>query len=367
MIFSNNQLATCKHIEAVLHKIGKDAKVVSKQAPVPFVYRCFTFDGGASHGIRVQRTGGMTVALGAIIDQFFDAQGQFTGELPGDFFKFSDAVFGNDGIIVGDDAKLAVQQLVDQQSHQLKSLQMHQQIMKSDGHLPGVNATLYPYQLDGVAFLAANGRGLLADDMGLGKTLQAIAAATWLTHQASVKRVLIVCPASLKHQWAREIEKFTGQSSQIIQGGPDKRHAQYVQDKTFFIINYELVLRDLSVINEVLAPDLMILDEAQRIKNWRTKVASSIKLVHTKYAFVLTGTPLENRLEDLYSLMQVVDQDVLGPLWRYLSDYHITDEKGKIQGYRNLSELRQRIGDKMLRRNRSIVADQLPGRTTKRP
>ncbi|NQZ11251.1 MAG: DEAD/DEAH box helicase, partial [Algicola sp.] len=239
-------------------------------------------------------------------------------------------------------------------------------VMASHGHLPGVTARRYPYQLEGVAFLAANGRGLLADDMGLGKTLQAIAGAMWLTHNSGAKKVLIVCPASLKHQWAREIEKFTGQSSQIIQGGPAKRHTQYKQDKTFFIVNYELVLRDLSVINTELAPDLMILDEAQRIKNWRTKIATAIKLVHSQYAFVLTGTPLENRLEDLYSLMQVVSQDVLGPLWRYLSDYHILDESGKIQGYRNLSHLRQRIGKSMMRRNRTIVADQLPGRTTLR-
>jgi hypothetical protein len=78
---------------------------------------------------------------------------------------------------------------------------------------------------------------------------------------------------------------------------------------------------------------------------------------------VLTGTPLENRLEDLYSLLQVVDARVLGPLWRCLLDFHITDERGKVIGYRNLSELRRRIAPVMLRRNRSLVSDQLPDRT----
>jgi len=120
------------------------------------------------------------------------------------------------------------------------------------------------------------------------------------------------------------------------------------------------------VINEVLRPDLVILDEAQRIKNWRTKIASAVKLIPCRYAFVLTGTPLENRLEDLYSLMQVVDPKVLGPLWRYLIDFHVTDERGKVLGYRNLSELRRRLAPAMLRRDRRLVRDQLPDRIEQR-
>ncbi len=91
-------------------------------------------------------------------------------------------------------------------------------------------------------------------------------------------------------------------------------------------------------------PDLLILDEAQRIKNWRTKIASAVKQIGSRYAFVLTGTPLENRLEDLYSLLQVIDPRVLGPLWRYMVDFHITDDRGKVLGYRNLSGLRPTIG-----------------------
>jgi SNF2 family DNA or RNA helicase len=146
------------------------------------------------------------------------------------------------------------------------------------------------------------------------KTLQAIAAANWLINESGIRRVLILCPASLKHQWAREIQKFTSQATQVVQGNAEARMAQYRQGATFFILNYEIALRDLSVINEQLAPDLLILDEAQRIKNWRTQIATAVKRIQSRYAFVLTGTPLENRLEDLYSLMQVVDQHLLGPL-----------------------------------------------------
>ena len=108
------------------------------------------------------------------------------------------------------------------------------------------------------------------------------------------------------------------------------------------------------------------MDEAQRIKNWRTKIATAVKLIPSRFVFVLTGTPLENRLEDLYSLMQVVDPKILGPLWRYIVDFHVTDERNKVLGYRNLSVLRQRLKPVMLRRDRSLVKDQLPERITQR-
>ncbi len=361
---ANNQLGTCKHIEAVLHKLGKNRKLKPENVtpPLPFVYHDWENPGA----IRLRRTPDLSAELASLLDHYFDAQGAFTRELPDDFFRLCDAVRGSSGLSIGEDAHQAVQQQVTRQSHQLKAERLRQRIALLEGRLPGLKAQLYAYQVEGVSFLAGNGRALLADDMGLGKTLQAIAAAQWLITESGVRKVLIVCPASLKHQWAREIEKFTGHGVQVIQGNAESRQQQYGYEQTFFVMNYELVLKDLSVINKKLAPDLLILDEAQRIKNWRTQIATTVKNINSRYAFVLTGTPLENRLEDLYSLMQVVDQHVLGPLWRYLNDYHITDDKGKVLGYRNLSDLRQRIRPVMLRRSRDIVSDQLPGRITTR-
>jgi len=132
------------------------------------------------------------------------------------------------------------------------------------------------------------------------------------------------------------------------------------------VVNYELVLRDHEAIALHLAPDLLVLDEAQRIKNWRTKTATAVKALQTRYAFVLSGTPLENRLDDLYSVMQVVDPRVLGPLWRFSIDFHVSDERGKVLGYRNLSRLRRRLAPVMLRRDRKLVEDQLPPRVEQR-
>ncbi len=361
---ASNRLGTCKHIEAVLHHARKqpDYKRL-KAAGCPMSFAYLAWESATRSMIRLQRRADMADDLSALLSEFFNAQDQFKGRLPEDFFRFSQAVYGREDFLLGDDALQYAQQCAEDAAQALRGREIQQAIRQSNGTLPGLKVKLFPYQVEGVAFLAARGRGLLADDMGLGKTLQAIAAGSWLADHAGVKRILIVCPASLKYQWAREIVKFTGRSVQILQGGPEQRGVQYRADALFFIINYELVLRDLSLISENLKPDLLILDEAQRIKNWRTKLASTVKLIPARYVFVLSGTPLENRLEDLYSLLQLVDVRVLGPLWRCLLDFHITDERGKVIGYRNLSELRRRIAPVVLRRDRGLVADQLPDRT----
>jgi len=365
--FATNTLGTCKHIEAVLHKISKRpdyARIRQQSAPQAYVY--LAWDREDPPSVRLQRVPGMADELRRIVDRWFDDSGAFRGRLPEDLFRFAADIEVREDIELGDDARRHAQRLAETASQRRRAGGIRESIQRSGGRIAGVRARLYPYQVEGVAFLAATGRGLLADDMGLGKTLQAIAAAIWMQRNAGIEKVLVVCPTSLKQQWAREVERFTGAPVQVIQGNAEARAVQYRQPVTFFVVNYELLMRDLTMINRDLCPDLLILDEAQRIKNWRTKVASTVKLIASRYAFVLSGTPLENRLEDLYSLMQVVDPHILGPLWRYLIDFHISDDKGKLIGYRNLSELRRRIAPVMLRRNRSVVSDQLPERIEQR-
>jgi len=365
--FATNQLGTCKHIEAVLHRIAKRKdfpQIEHQPPPMPYVY--LDWDGDDAPRIRLHRGSEIAAHLGPLFAANFDARGTFHGRLPDDFLRFAEHAGTDEDLLIGDDALGYARRLADDAARELRAREIGERIRESGGRLPDIRARLYPYQVDGVAFLTGRGRALLADDMGLGKTLQAIVAAFWLHRQDSVERTLIVCPASLKFQWAREIERFTGAQVHLVQGPVEARSVQYRKGPGFYVINYELVLRDLRLINETLSPDLLILDEAQRIKNWRTKIATAIKRIPSRYAFVLSGTPLENRLEDLYSLMQVVDPRVLGPLWRYLVDFHITDERGKVLGYRNLSELRRRLKTVMLRRDRSLVRDQLPDRIEQR-
>ncbi len=222
---------------------------------------------------------------------------------------------------------------------------------------------LLPYQLDGIAFAVGAGRALLADDMGLGKTLQGIGTAELLARETGISHVLVVCPASVKAQWVLEIRRATDRTCQIVTGPARERPTLYRSGAFYTIANYEQVLRDFLAI-ETVPWDLIILDEGQRIKNWQAKTAQVIKSLRSPFALVLTGTPLENRLDELYSVVQFINNRQLGPAFRFFHRHRVVDEKGKVLGYRNLDELRRHLAPVLLRRTRAMVLKQLPPRTT---
>ncbi len=222
---------------------------------------------------------------------------------------------------------------------------------------------LLPYQLDGIAFAVGAGRAVLADDMGLGKTIQGIGVAELLARYDAVRRVLVVCPASVKSQWRSEIGRFSVRDSNLVLGSAATRARQYGGGSFFTVCNYEQVLRDILAIERV-GWDLIILDEGQRIKNWEAQTSRVIKALRSRFALVLSGTPLENRLEELYSVMEFIDDRRLGPAFRFLNRHRVVDEKGKVLGYKNLAELRRKLGPALLRRTRESVLQQLPERST---
>jgi SNF2 family DNA or RNA helicase len=222
---------------------------------------------------------------------------------------------------------------------------------------------LYPYQREGMLHLAFVERALLADDMGLGKTVQAIAACEILRRLHGIQRVLVISPASLKAEWEEQIDKFTGLASLVVQGTRPNRLMQYRQPAFFYLCNYEQILIDTKDIQESLVPDVIVLDEAQRIKNWQTKTANAVKRLGSRYAFVLTGTPLENRIDEVYSIVQFLDPHLFGPLFRFNRDFYELDARGKPVGYKNLDELHRRLRPIMLRRRKEEVEGDLPGCT----
>jgi SNF2 family DNA or RNA helicase len=224
-------------------------------------------------------------------------------------------------------------------------------------------AELLPYQLDGIAFAVGAGRAVLADDMGLGKTIQGIGVAELLARVAGIRRVLVVAPASLKSQWRAEIARFSRRPVRLVLGGAAERARQYESECFFTICNYEQVLRDLLSIERV-PWDLVILDEGQRIKNWEAKTSTVIKGLRSRFALVLSGTPLENRLEELHSVVEFVDDRRLGPQYRFHHRHRVVDERGRVLGYKNLADLRARLAPVLLRRTRKEVLDELPPRTT---
>jgi superfamily II DNA or RNA helicase len=226
-----------------------------------------------------------------------------------------------------------------------------------------LSAELLPYQLDGIAFAAGAGRAILADDMGLGKTIQAIGLAELLCRELGIERVLVVCPASVKSQWRSEIARFSGRPCRLVLGGAKQRAAEYRQPCFFTICNYEQALRDLGAIAEV-PWDLLVLDEAQRIKNWEAKTSRALKSLRSRFALALSGTPLENRLDELYSVVEFVDERRLGPAFRFFNRHRTLNERGKLLGYGKLGELRRELAPILLRRTRESVVRELPPRTT---
>ncbi|MBI2742212.1 MAG: DEAD/DEAH box helicase [Rhodospirillales bacterium] len=224
-----------------------------------------------------------------------------------------------------------------------------------------LKAPLYPYQAEGALFAVRAGRALIADDMGLGKTIQAIAAMEILVRHFGVSRTLVVCPASLKYQWQSEIARFCGREARVIAGNRTHRRRDFAEEDFCKITNYEKLQPDLELVADW-APELVIVDEAQRIKNWNTVAARALKRVDSPYALVLTGTPLENKLEELISIVQFVDQHRLGPTWKLLHEHQQKDEGGRVTGYKGLDRIGQTLAPIMIRRRKSEVLTQLPGR-----
>lgn len=225
-----------------------------------------------------------------------------------------------------------------------------------------ISVELFPYQREGIEFALFRKAAIIADEMGLGKTVQAIGTAILKKHVFGFKKVLVVCPASLKSQWKKEIEKFSAEKALIVEGLPVERAKQYLNtEHLFFIVNYETILRDQLAINKA-GIDLLILDEAQRAKNYETKTASSIKRLDSKHVLIITGTPIENRLIDIFSIVSILDPQFFGPLWAFSYQHCLfdPDRPDKINGYYNLQKLNRKLEQILIRREKRKVIDQLP-------
>jgi hypothetical protein len=235
-------------------------------------------------------------------------------------------------------------------------------------HLRTLKRSLYPYQRDGVRRFFEEERLLLADDMGLGKTTQAVAACHALFQSRRVTRGLLIVPAALKPQWVREWQATTDAPIASVDGRPEERQRQYAGTRRgFLVIGYEQLLRDLAAVH-AFDPEIVVLDEAQRIKNWETKSAAYVKTLRARYRLVLTGTPMENRLEELASVLDWVDDIALAPKWRLpvWHTYSTGDGDRGTAGARNLDTLRARLEPALVRRVRAEVLKQLPPRTDTR-
>jgi len=364
--FASNTLGTCKHIEAMLLQLRKRHRKTLESAKYQRTRASISLQYGTTVEVRLRLPASPSPSLLAIASEHFDSNGLLRRERYRRFAEVLEALRNADGdAVVYSDAL----EYIDRENELLEGLETESKLLaklkRGQDPTAGLLKTkLLPYQARGAVFAACRGRAVLADDMGLGKTVQALAMTELLRQRRGIERVLVVAPASVKYQWKTEIEKFTGHSAQVIDGFLPRRKTMYAAPAFFNLTSYELVLKDIRYIQD-LGPDLIILDEAQRIRNWTTATARTIKQLKSRYALVLTGTPLENKLEELFSVVEFVDGRRLGPAFRFVDEHRVFDEKGRLTGYRGLARIHEQLAPILLRRSRPEVLKELPERTDK--
>lgn len=225
---------------------------------------------------------------------------------------------------------------------------------------------LRPYQARGagwLSFLEKWGLGAcLADDMGLGKTIEFIAFLLHLKEQNSLENpVLLVCPTSVLGNWEREVKKFSPTLNVIVHHG-DKRakgnnFAKVIQDKNLVITSYPLTFRDQKELQGVTWQGL-VLDEAQNIKNPDAKQSKTIKNINASFKIALTGTPVENRLSELWSIMDFLNPGYLGQRLFFQRRFAIPIEKyGDTDSLKILRSLVQPFILRRLKTDKDIIQD----------
>jgi SNF2 family DNA or RNA helicase len=202
----------------------------------------------------------------------------------------------------------------------------------------------FPYQLDGVAFLYPRREAVLADEMGLGKTMQTIVALRLLAHQGRVRRALLVCPKPLVSNWRREFAQWAPELPVTVVDGPQAKREWLWSNagQGVLLANYELLTRDRELFSQQTEPfDLMVVDEAQRIKNRASAIHDAICAVPRQRSWALTGTPIENSADDLVGIF-----DFVSP--------------GRLRLQMKSASIRTAVADHVLRRTKDQVLVQLP-------
>ncbi len=237
---------------------------------------------------------------------------------------------------------------------------------------PDIHAELRPYQKSGFDFLCHLSRhklgGILADDMGLGKTLQTLVWLSWLKASHTPSRpALVICPASVVHNWRREANRFTPSLSVLVLESGAERHnlRRQIPEHDLIVTNYALLRRDLEALQKF-SFGVIILDEAQFIKNPDAQITQSVKQLQAGQRIALTGTPLENRLLDLWSIVDFIQPGYLGGQQKFREKYEPRGETAGDEQRIARRRLSAKLRPLLLRRIKKEVARDLPDRIEER-
>ena len=355
--FRTSGLGTCKHVEGVKLWLQTEGKEVYKGEPS---YTSVYIDYHGERSIRIRIGESHRRELTALAQEYFD---QASVLRPEAYSRFDTSIEKARSIDPALRCYPDAMELVISERERQQRAALVEKVYTDEALDALLTTKLYPYQKEGVRFAIKAGKAIIADEMGLGKTVQAICCAEIYLRQKMAESTLIVCPTSLKYQWKSEIERFSGGDVLIIEGYASKRLELYKASTPYKIVSYQSLANDIKSLGR-LSTDLLIMDEVQRLKNWNTQLAQAVRRIDSHYSVLLSGTPLENKLDELVSIVQLADPYCLAPLYLFRYEHIITDpETGKAVGYKNLGDIRERLKDTLIRRTKQSVRLQLPERT----
>ena len=356
--FRTSGLGTCKHVEAVKLWLQAEGKEPHQEVPD---YTSIYVDYRGERSIRIRFGEAHRKELTALAQGYFDQAFVLRPEAYATFDTFIEKARTIDPSLRCYPDAL---EMVINERERLQRATLIEEVYTDETLDALLTKNLYPYQKEGVRFAFKAGKAIIADEMGLGKTVQAICCAEIYLREKMAESVLIVCPTSLKYQWKSEIEHFTGKEDVlIVEGYASRRLELYKASAPYKIVSYQSLLGDIKSLNR-LSTDLLIVDEVQRLKNWNTQLAWAVRRIDAHYSVLLSGTPLENNLDELVSIVQLADPYCLSPLYRFRYDHIVTDSvSGKAVGYKNLNNIKEQLKDTLIRRTKQSVQLQLPKRT----
>ena len=377
--FRTSGLGTCKHVEGVKLWLQAEGKEVHREEPD---YTSIYMDYRGERSIRIRIGESHKRELSALVQEYFDQAAVLRPEAYARFDSFIEKARSIEpSLRCYPDA---LEEVISQRER-LQRAALVDEVYTDEALDALLTKKLYPYQKEGVRFAFKAGKAIIADEMGLGKTVQAICCAEIYLREKMAESVLIVCPTSLKYQWKREIEKWqtpsnsplqgenqicsspykgeVGRGSVIIEGYASRRLELYNAPEPYKIVSYQSLANDIKALGRI-STDLLIMDEVQRLKNWNTQLAQAVRRIDAHYSVLLSGTPLENKLDELVSIVQLADPYCLAPLYRFRYDHIVTDPvSGKAIGYKNLNDIKDKLKDTLIRRTKQSVQLQLPKRT----
>lgn len=358
MDFKASRLGTCKHLEAVKLWIEKHHKKVYRGTP-PYTSVYLSYKDERKVCLRIGSE--HTDEFKKLAKPYFTEEGEMRSDT---LFHITD--FLREAMRVDNTFRWypdALDFILEQRDKIYRSKTCEEASFSNQVDT-ALKTKLFPYQKEGIRFAFKAGKSIIADEMGLGKTIQALGTAELMRKLGMISTALIVCPTSLKYQWKKEIERFTDADAIVVEGNHFKRKEQYKAQPFYKIVSYNSLSNDIKLLH-TLSTDFLIMDEVQRLKNWNTQISKAARHVEAQYAVILSGTPLENKLEELYSVMQFVDQYALGPYYEFMANTVIKSETGKVIGYKNLNAVGEKLHTTLIRRRKKDVSLQLPQRMDK--